>query len=82
MNNRRKSEGRSSEGPVHEIGDEPLSIDDLFALATGANVACLLDRQIMLLCNPAENAGLPADLVGVEGPEACAHNGFGKPEIS
>jgi histidine ammonia-lyase len=41
-----------------------------------ANVACLLDRQIMLLCNPAENAGLPADLVGVEGPEACAHNGF------
>lgn len=41
-----------------------------------ANVACLMDRQIMLLCNPAENAGLPADLVGVEGPEACAHNGF------
>jgi histidine ammonia-lyase len=41
-----------------------------------ANVACLLDRQIMLLCNPAENAGLPADLVGVEGDEACAHNGF------
>ena len=41
-----------------------------------ANVACLLDRQVMLLCNPAENAGLPADLVGVEGPEACAHNGF------
>jgi histidine ammonia-lyase len=41
-----------------------------------ANVACLLDRQIMLLCNPAENAGLPTDLVGVEGPEACAHNGF------
>ncbi len=41
-----------------------------------ANVACLLDRQLMLLCNPRENAGLPADLVGVEGPEACAHNGF------
>ncbi len=41
-----------------------------------ANVACLLDRQIMLLCNPAENAGLPTDLVGVEGPDACAHNGF------
>ena len=41
-----------------------------------ANVACLLDRQIMLLCNPAENAGLPADLVGVTGPDACAHNGF------
>lgn len=41
-----------------------------------ANVACLLDRQVMLLCNPAENAGLPPDLVGVSGPEACAHNGF------
>lgn len=41
-----------------------------------ANVADLLDRQIMLLCNPTENAGLPADLVGVRGPEACAHNGF------
>ena len=41
-----------------------------------ANVVCLIDRQIMLLCNPSENAGLPADLVGVEGPEACAHNGF------
>lgn len=41
-----------------------------------ANVACLLDRQIMLLCNPAENAGLPTDLVGVEGPAASVHNGF------
>ena len=41
-----------------------------------ANVACLLDRQVMLLCHPAENGGLPADLVGVTGPEACAHNGF------
>jgi histidine ammonia-lyase len=41
-----------------------------------ANIACLLDRQIMLLCSPAESAGLPADLVGVEGSEACAHNGF------
>ncbi len=41
-----------------------------------ANVACLLDRQVMLLCHPEENGGLPTDLVGVEGPEACAHNGF------
>ena len=41
-----------------------------------ANVACLLDRQVMLLCNPAENAGLPADLVGVSGADACVHNGF------
>ena len=41
-----------------------------------ANVACLLDRQIMLLCHPQENAGLPRDLVGVTGPDAAAHNGF------
>jgi histidine ammonia-lyase len=41
-----------------------------------ANVACLLDRQVMLLCSPTENGGLPTDLVGVEGEEACAHNGF------
>lgn len=47
-----------------------------------ANVACLLDRQIMLLCNPTENGGLPADLVGVDGEEACAHNGFKAASIS
>jgi histidine ammonia-lyase len=47
-----------------------------------ANVACLVDRQIMLLCHPAENGGLPPDLVGVEGPEACAHNGFKAASIS
>lgn len=41
-----------------------------------ANVACLLDRQLMLLCNPAENGGLPADLVGVAGSDKCTHNGF------
>ncbi len=41
-----------------------------------ANIACLLDRQILLLCNPAENGGLPRDLVGVEGPAAASHNGF------
>ncbi|MDE0895636.1 MAG: aromatic amino acid ammonia-lyase [Planctomycetota bacterium] len=41
-----------------------------------ANVACLLDRQLMLLCHPSESGGLPRDLVGVEGPDACAHNGF------
>lgn len=41
-----------------------------------ANVGCLLDRQLMLLCHPAENGGLPRDLVGVEGPAAATHNGF------
>lgn len=41
-----------------------------------ANVACMLDRQLLLLCNPRESDGLPTDLVGVSGPAACAHNGF------
>jgi histidine ammonia-lyase len=41
-----------------------------------ANIACLLDRQVMLLCSPHENAGLPRDLVGVDGPLAAVHNGF------
>lgn len=41
-----------------------------------ANIACLMDRQLMVLCNKTENDGLPANLVGVSGPEACIHNGF------
>lgn len=41
-----------------------------------AQTGALLDRQLQLICNPAENHGLPANLVGVEGPEACVHNGF------
>ena len=41
-----------------------------------ANVAGLMDRQLALLCNPAENDGLPANLNGMTGPEACTHNGF------
>ena len=55
-------------------GHVAFACDSLKAVV--ANVACLVDRQIMLLCHPAENGGLPTDLVGVEGPEACAHNGF------
>lgn len=41
-----------------------------------ANLADLMDRQMMLLCNKAENDGLGANLVGVQGDEACIHNGF------
>ena len=41
-----------------------------------ATIACLLDRQLTLLCNPAENDGLPANLVGVQEAKACSHNGF------
>lgn len=41
-----------------------------------ANIADLLDRQLMLLNNPAENGGLPENLVGVAGPAAATHHGF------
>lgn len=41
-----------------------------------AQVAGLVDRQLNLLCNPAENHGLPGNLVGAEGPDFCTHNGF------
>lgn len=47
-----------------------------------ANVADLLDRQLMLLCSPHTNGGLPADLVGVKGPESVVHHGFKAMQIS
>jgi histidine ammonia-lyase len=76
-----------SDNPIVDLEDEVVLHGGNFygghvgfvcdALKTAvANVACLLDRQIMLLCSPSESGGLPTDLVGVEGAEACAHNGF------
>jgi len=47
-----------------------------------ANIADLLDRQLMLLNNPAENGGLPENLVGVAGPAAATHHGFKAMSIS
>lgn len=41
-----------------------------------ANIADLLDRQLLLLCSPAENGGLPENLVGVPAPESATHHGF------
>jgi len=41
--------------------------------AAVASVADLIDRQVMLLCNPAESAGLPANLAGANGG---IHHGF------
>ena len=41
-----------------------------------ASVADMSDRQMMLLVAPQYNRGLPADLVGVQGPEAIFHHGF------
>jgi histidine ammonia-lyase len=47
-----------------------------------ANVADLLDRQLMLLCMPSESGDLPSNLVGVTGPQACTHHGFKAMSIS
>lgn len=47
-----------------------------------ANVGDLLDRQVGMLCNPATNAGLPANLVSRTGPDRPTHHGFKAMEIS
>lgn len=47
-----------------------------------ANIADLLDRQLVLLCLPEENGGLASNLVGVTGPGACTHHGFKAMSIS
>jgi len=47
-----------------------------------ANIADLLDRQLVLLCSPDTSDGLPANLVAVEGPERLAHHGFKAMQIS
>jgi len=41
-----------------------------------ANVADLLDRQLVLLCLPGESGGLPPNLVGPPDDIACTHHGF------
>ncbi|MBK8262236.1 MAG: aromatic amino acid lyase [Nannocystis sp.] len=50
--------------------------------AAVANLADLIDRQVALVCNPDTNAGLPANLVGREGPDRAAHHGFKAMQIS
>jgi histidine ammonia-lyase len=47
-----------------------------------ANVADLLDRQLVLLNDPAQNGGLPENLNMVTGPERFAHHGFKAMEIT
>jgi histidine ammonia-lyase len=47
-----------------------------------ANVADLLDRQIILLNAPETNQGLPENLVAVEGHERFAHHGFKAMELT
>lgn len=45
-----------------------------------ANVADLMDRQLLLCCHPGTNNGLPANLVGA--PSANAHHGFKAMQIT
>ena len=47
-----------------------------------AGVADLHDRQLLLLCNPQTNNGLPSNLVGVAGVAGQAHFGFKAMQIS
>ncbi|MBI5608799.1 MAG: aromatic amino acid lyase, partial [Deltaproteobacteria bacterium] len=44
--------------------------------AAVASMVDLLDRQLVQLCDPKMNHGLPANLVGAVGPEQAAHHGF------
>ncbi|HBZ71585.1 MAG TPA: histidine ammonia-lyase [Deltaproteobacteria bacterium] len=50
--------------------------------AAVASVADLLDRQLALLCDPATNGGLPANLVAASGPERVAHHAFKAMQIT
>ncbi|GAB5541980.1 MAG: aromatic amino acid ammonia-lyase [Sandaracinaceae bacterium] len=47
-----------------------------------ANLSDLLERQLVLLNNPLTNEGLPANLVGRQGPDRATHHGFKAMEIS
>ncbi|MDB4974890.1 MAG: Histidine ammonia-lyase [Myxococcaceae bacterium] len=47
-----------------------------------ANVADLLDRQLVLLNDPQQNGGLPENLNAVTGEERHAHHGFKAMEIT
>jgi histidine ammonia-lyase len=47
-----------------------------------ANVADLLERQLVLLNNPQTNEGLPANLVARQGHDRATHHGFKAMEIT
>jgi histidine ammonia-lyase len=47
-----------------------------------ANIGDLLDRQLVLLCQPSMTNGLPTDLVAVPSPASAAHHGFKAMQIT
>lgn len=73
-------EGRVMHGGNFYGGHACLVTDTLKNVV--ANVADLLDRQVGMLCNPATNAGLPANLVARTGADRATHHGFKAMEIS
>lgn len=62
-------------------GGHPCMAMDMLKIAV-ANVADLIDRQMALICNPATNNGLPADLVARSGADHTSHHGFKAMQIS
>jgi histidine ammonia-lyase len=47
-----------------------------------ANLADLMERQLVLLNDPAQNGGLPENLVAATGADRCAQHGFKAMEIT
>lgn len=62
-------------------GGHPCMAMDMLKIAV-ANVADLVDRQMVLLCNPHTNNGLPADLVARRGADQVSHHGFKAMQIT
>ncbi|MGF1469676.1 MAG: histidine ammonia-lyase [Sandaracinaceae bacterium] len=62
-------------------GGHPCLATDTLKTAV-ANVADLLERQLVLLNDPDRNAGLPANLVRRNGADGATHHGFKAMEIT
>ncbi len=73
-------QGRYLHGGNFYGGHSCLATDTLKNVVS--NIADLLDRQLNLLCNPATNHGLPANLVARTGYDRYAHHGFKAMEIT
>lgn len=66
--------GRILHGGNFYGGHVTLGLDTLKSAV--AQLADLLDRQVVLLCIPEESGDLARNLVGVNGPEQSIHHGF------
>ena len=73
-------EGEALHGGNFYGGHICLAADHLRAAI--ANLAEVLERQLILLCDSTQNGGLPENLVGVAGDAASAHHGFKAMQIT